>query len=73
MNKLIAIWRILTCKNWLVAVSKTGQVGDQVDFYGYYTYGVADTIVAKLSRDMNDHNAQENALDEFKNILNNVN
>lgn len=73
MNKLRAIWKVLTCKNWLVAVSKTGQVGDQVDFYGYYTYGVADTIVAKLSRDMNDHNAQEDALDEFKNILNNVN
>ena len=57
----------------MVAVSKTGQVGDQVDFHGYYTYGVADTIVAKLGRDMNEYNIQENALDEFKNILNNVN
>lgn len=73
MNKLRAIWKILTCKNWMVAVSKTGQVGDQVDFHGHYTYGVADTIVAKLRRDMDEYNMQEFALDEFKNILNNVN
>lgn len=71
--KIKAIWSILTSKCWFVGTSKNGAVGETVSCYGQYTLQMAETLINKHITDVNTHLQQESALNEFKNIINNVN
>jgi hypothetical protein len=72
MSKLRAIWKILSNKCWFLAVSKTGMSGDQVETSGHYTYNMADALINKHITDVNNYLDQEDALDEFHDIVNGI-
>ena len=71
--KIKAIWAILTNQFWFVGTAKKGTAGDTVMCYGHYSLPMAETLINKHITDVNTHLQQESALNEFKNILNNVN
>lgn len=72
MSKLRAIWKLLTNKCWFLAVSKTGMSGDNIETSGRYTYNMADSLINKHITDVNNYLDQEDALDEFHDIVNGI-
>ena len=68
MMKLKAIWGILTSKCWFVATSETGK--DYVTIAGFYTYGMAETIISHTVGILDEYDKQQDAVDQVKNIIN---
>lgn len=64
MRKLKAIWGILTSKCWFVCTSKDGKPGSDMQFSGYYSYGMAVTIIEYTSSVIESYHEQEDAVDE---------
>lgn len=72
INKLTAIWQILTHKCYYVATCKTGGHNDTMNQVSFMTKGMANTIAYNLTDIVMTDEMQDQALDEAMNILNKV-
>lgn len=72
INKLTAIWQIMTHKCYYVATCKTGENHDTMNQISYMTKGMANTIAASLTDVVLIDEIQDQALNEAMNILNKV-
>lgn len=70
MRKLKAIWLILTSRCWFLVTSKDGKPGSDMQYMGYYSYGMAVTTIDYLAYAIESYHEQEDAVDEVKNIIN---
>jgi hypothetical protein len=72
LNKLIAIWQILTHKCYYVATCKTGMNNDTMNQVSFMTKGMANTIAHNLTDIIVQDEMQDNAVNEAMNILNGI-